>query len=80
VKVFLGLGDDPGTNYNVTLRPMFTQEGLGNFCIGGLSVEGIEGVEVQDGTNATLQVVTNGDPEGGLFQVIFLALIPGFSD
>lgn len=78
LKVFLGLGDDTGINFNVTIRPMFAQEGLGNFCIGKLNVEG---VEVKDGTHATLQVVSNGDPEGGLYQVrtyIFLDWISRF--
>ncbi|KAF2281408.1 uncharacterized protein EI97DRAFT_368152 [Westerdykella ornata] len=66
VKVFMALGDDPGTSFNVVLREQFAQEGLGNFCVGGLSVP--EGVNVSDGMSATIQVVTNGDPEGGLYQ------------
>lgn len=67
VEVLLAIGDDPGNNYNVVLRPTLSQEGLGNFCIGGLSLP--EGLNISDGTPATIQVVSNGDPSGGLYQV-----------
>lgn len=70
LKVFLALGDNPGTSFNVVLKEQFAQEGLGNFCIGGLSVP--QGVNVTDGMSATLQVVSNGDPNGGLYQVRLL--------
>jgi nascent polypeptide-associated complex subunit beta len=67
VKVLLAIGEDPGSNFNVTLRPTFAQEGLGNFCVGQLNLP--SGMNVSDGTPATIQVVSNGDPEGGLYQV-----------
>jgi hypothetical protein len=66
VEVLLALGADPGNNFNITLRPTFAVEGLGTFCVGELAVP--EGLNISDGTPATVQVVTNGDPEGGLYQ------------
>jgi len=67
VQVLLGLGNDPAPNFNITLRPIFTEQGLGDFCMTGFSLP--SGVTVKDGDNATIQVVTNGDgnPPGGLY-------------
>lgn len=67
VKVLLALGNDPGSNFNITLRPMFQEEGPDDFCIGGLNVPG--NASELDGMNATIQVVSNGDPQGGLYTV-----------
>jgi len=75
LKVFLGLGDDPGKNYNITLRPMFAQEGLGNFCLGKLNINEVDDVKVKDGTNATIQVISSGDPKGGLYQCADVVLV-----
>ncbi|KAK9590044.1 hypothetical protein V6Z93_006085 [Aspergillus fumigatus] len=33
VEVLLALGNDPGTNFNITLHPTFRIEGLGEFCL-----------------------------------------------
>jgi len=65
VEVFIGIGDDVGSAFNTILRPIFGEVGLGAFCMTGFSVP--EGLNVTDGTNATIQVVTNGDPDGGLY-------------
>lgn len=67
VQVLLGLGDDVGSNFNIVLVPTVQQEGTGEFCMASVQVPADLGVT--DGTNATLQVVTNGDPEGGLYAV-----------
>ncbi|KAF2017459.1 NAC-domain-containing protein [Aaosphaeria arxii CBS 175.79] len=72
VKVLLAIGEDPGENFNVTLRPTFSIEGLGDFCVGALSLP--SGINVSDGTPATIQVVTNGDPTGGLYQCADITL------
>ncbi|KAF2749078.1 hypothetical protein M011DRAFT_324733 [Sporormia fimetaria CBS 119925] len=66
VQVLMALGEDPGSNFNIVVRPTFAQEGLGDFCVGALSVP--EGVNVTDGTLATIQVVANGHADGGLYQ------------
>ena len=67
VQILLGLGDNPGSNFNITLVPTFRHEGLGDFCLGDISLPADIGI--MDGMNATLQVVTNGDPTGGLYNV-----------
>ena len=67
IQVLLGLGDNPGNNFNITLVPTFRQEGLGEFCLREIPLPSDLGL--MDGMNATLQVVTNGDPTGGLYNV-----------
>ncbi|KAH7336142.1 expression library immunization antigen 1 [Rhexocercosporidium sp. MPI-PUGE-AT-0058] len=62
VAVFLAMGNEPGSAFNTVLRPTFKEQGLGAFCMTGLEIP-----EGMDGMNATIQVVTNGDPEGGLY-------------
>lgn len=49
------------------MRQQFVVTGLGNFCMGQLSVPA--GVNVTDGTKGTIQVVSNAHGEGGLYQV-----------
>lgn len=66
VQVLLGLGNDPGVNFNVTLQPIIQEQGIGQFCLSNVVVP--DGVAVE-GMNATIQVVTNGDPTGGLYNV-----------
>jgi hypothetical protein len=67
VQILLGLGDNPGNNFNFTLVRTFRQEGLGEFCLKDIPLPTDLGIK--DGMNATLQVVTNGDPNGGLYNV-----------
>ncbi|KAF4549986.1 Hypothetical protein D9617_19g102910 [Elsinoe fawcettii] len=67
VQVLLALGNDPGSAFNYVLVPTFTQEGPDNFCIGGGAIRYPEGLNITEGTNATIQVVTNGDGGGGLY-------------
>ncbi|KAI5286073.1 hypothetical protein KEM52_002154 [Ascosphaera acerosa] len=76
VEVLLGLGEDAGTTdgaagsaaFDVKLVPAFQLQGLGAFCLPRVDLEA-RGVKIVEGTNATLQVVTNGDPSGGLYSV-----------
>lgn len=71
IQVLLGLGSDPGTNYNVTLVPTFGEQGMGTFCLPKVSLsEDVLGTELEEGMNATVQVVTNGHPSGGLYSCI----------
>lgn len=67
VQVLMGMGDNPGNNFNITLLPTFRQEGLGEFCLPEIPLPSNLGI--MDGMNATIQVVTNGDPTGGLYNV-----------
>ncbi|KAF1962808.1 hypothetical protein CC80DRAFT_361976, partial [Byssothecium circinans] len=66
IAVYLAIGNDPGSNYNIVLRPQLSQEGPGDFCLGQVNIP--SGLNITAGTNATIQVVTNGDPSGGLYQ------------
>lgn len=69
VQVLLGLGNDPGSNFNITLVSTFQEEGPDNFCINGAAIHipADALALISEGTNATIQVVTNGDPSGGLY-------------
>ncbi|BCR89674.1 putative GPI anchored protein [Aspergillus chevalieri] len=67
-EVLLSLGNDPSTNFNVSLVPTFGARGLGSLCIPHVAFdEDILGVNITDGMNATVQVQSNGDPTGGLY-------------
>ncbi|KAH7116921.1 NAC domain-containing protein [Dendryphion nanum] len=66
VAVYIAIGNNPGSAFNSVLRRQFAVEVLGSFCVGGVSLP--SGLNVSDGTLATIQVVSNGDPEGGLYQ------------
>jgi hypothetical protein len=72
VQFLLGLGNNPGNNFNITLVRTFRQEGLGEFCLREIPLPSDLGI--MDGMNATLQVVTNGDPSGGLYSVRLMSL------
>jgi len=65
IEVLIALGNDPGSAFNTILRPTFLQTGLGAFCMTGLTLPST--FNVSEGTNATIQVITNGDPAGGLY-------------
>jgi len=65
VEVLIGFGDDVGSAFNTVLRPTFQEQGLGSFCMTGFTLP--DGTNVTEGMNATIQVQTNGDPDGGLY-------------
>ncbi|KAI9809295.1 MAG: hypothetical protein M1825_002586 [Sarcosagium campestre] len=64
VQILLGLGNDV-EDFNITLRPKFNEQGPGDFCLPTVSVPA--DANVVDGQNATIQVSTGGDPNGGLY-------------
>jgi hypothetical protein len=66
--VVLALGNDPSDgDFNIILREPFQETGPESFCIGDLTIP--SSLNITEGTNATIQVLTNGDPNGGLYQV-----------
>ncbi|KAH0283941.1 hypothetical protein KCU62_g8660, partial [Aureobasidium sp. EXF-3399] len=67
VQVLMALGNDPGSNFNITLLPTVQEQGPQNFCIGAGALQFPAGLNITAGMNATIQVVTNGDPSGGLY-------------
>lgn len=70
VQVLLGIGSSPGSSFNLVLQPLIQEQGIGKFCLGNIMPPA--GMNISDGMNATLQVVTNGDPTGGLYNVCAL--------
>ena len=69
-QVLLAIGNDPGDNFDIVLVPTVAEQGPDNFCFGGVTLP--SGLNISEGTNATIQVVTNGDPSGGLYNVCSL--------
>ncbi|RDW80075.1 hypothetical protein BP6252_04713 [Coleophoma cylindrospora] len=72
VEVFIGFGNNVGSAFNTVLRPVFAEQGLGAFCMTGFALPA--GMNITDGMNATIQVVTNGDPDGGLYNCADITL------
>jgi nascent polypeptide-associated complex subunit beta len=69
LAVYMAVGNNPGSGFSVVMRPQFQVTGLGDFCIGQIGVP--SGVNVTDGTPASIQVVSNAHASGGLYQVRF---------
>jgi nascent polypeptide-associated complex subunit beta len=69
VAVYMAIGDNPGEGFSIVAQPQIQVEGLGDFCLGSVSVP--EGLNVTDGTKASIQVVTNAHGSGGLYQVCY---------
>ncbi|KGO75942.1 hypothetical protein PITC_058660 [Penicillium italicum] len=68
VEILLSLGSNPGDNFNIVLSPTFQVKGLGEFCLPHVEIDQkLIGRNLTDGMNATLQVQTNGDQNGGLY-------------
>ncbi|KAI9733389.1 MAG: hypothetical protein M1834_003473 [Cirrosporium novae-zelandiae] len=67
VQVNLALGNNAvaASRFNINLVKTFEEEGLGAFCMKDIEIP--SSLNITDGTNATLQVITNGDPNGGLY-------------
>jgi hypothetical protein len=76
-EVLLALGSDPGVNYNIVLKNVFSETGPESFCIGDVVLPA--GLNITAGMNATIQVVTNGDPNGGLYAVNIIPFPNPFS-
>ena len=69
IQMNLGIGNDPttGANFNILLEKSFQQQGEGSFCLPMVNIPA--GVNITDGQNATLQVITDGEGGGGLYVV-----------
>lgn len=67
VQVLIAVGNDVTDAFNTVLVPTTQEEGIGKFCLGDVKIP--ENLGVKEGDNATIQVVTNGDPTGGLYNV-----------
>ncbi len=69
VAVYLAVGSNPGSAFNTVMMQQLTISGLGSVCLGSVSVP--SGMNISDGTPATIQVMTNNveTGNGGLYQV-----------
>lgn len=68
VAAYLAIGNNPtADDFTITIVPTLSEEGPKNFCLGSANIP--SDLNITAGTNATIQVVTNGDPSGGLYQV-----------
>jgi len=75
-EVVLALGNAPtGGDFSILLKPTFLETGPDSFCIGGVTIPA--SANVTEGMNATLQVLTNGDPSGGLYQCADITFTKG---
>ncbi|KAI9657466.1 MAG: hypothetical protein M1821_003148 [Bathelium mastoideum] len=74
VQVLIAMGNDPGDAFNTILVPTFHENGPQNFCLGSVNLP--SGMNVTEGMNATIQVVTNGDEgvSGGLYNCADITL------
>lgn len=68
VAVYLALGNNPtADDFTITLVPTLSEEGPSNFCLSSVNIP--SNLNISAGMNGTIQVVSNGDPTGGLYQV-----------
>ncbi|PQE33851.1 gpi anchored protein [Rutstroemia sp. NJR-2017a WRK4] len=58
VEVLIGFGNDVGSSFETVLRQTFAERGTGTFCITGFMIPA--GLNVTNGMNATIQVITGG--------------------
>jgi len=74
-QVNIALGNNPGDSadaFNINLVPTVQERGPNSFCLGDVMIPA--SLNITSGMNATLQVITNGDPDGGLYNVRTAAL------
>ena len=69
ISVFLAIGNEPGDSFNVTLWPTVLEQGPGDFCWQSIPIP--DNLTIEEGTNATVQVITNGHDGTGLYNVSY---------
>ncbi|EXJ85624.1 hypothetical protein A1O1_05990 [Capronia coronata CBS 617.96] len=65
VQILLAIGNDVGSSFNYEILPTISEMGPGDFCLPAVSVPA--DLNITDGTNATIQVITNAHTGGGLY-------------
>ncbi|EXJ92410.1 hypothetical protein A1O3_00961 [Capronia epimyces CBS 606.96] len=65
VQILLAIGNDVGSSFNYEILPTIHEFGPGDFCLAAVPVPA--DLNITDGTNATLQVITNAHSGGGLY-------------
>lgn len=69
LSVLLAIGNEPGEAFNVELWPTILEQGPGDFCWESIPLPA--NLSIEEGTNATIQVITNGHDGTGLYNVSF---------
>ena len=69
ITVALAIGNDVGSSFNTIVRPTIQEYGPGDFCWAEGGIVLPNSLTVTDGTNATVQVITNSHDGGGLYNV-----------
>ncbi|KAF2149529.1 hypothetical protein K461DRAFT_281909 [Myriangium duriaei CBS 260.36] len=67
IEVLLAIGNDPGSAFNTIVVPTFSEFGPNNICLGAGAIQWPKDLNITEGMNATLQIQTNGDGTGGLY-------------
>ncbi|RKF54319.1 Uncharacterized protein OnM2_098015 [Erysiphe neolycopersici] len=62
IEVLIAFESEPTTKFKTILRKTFTQMGTGKFCMTNVNMP-VE-LDIHEGTNATIQVITNSDDDG----------------
>lgn len=66
LQVIMAVGNDHSASFNVVVVPTFQETGPNNFCFGDVAIP--PRLNLTEGTNATLQVISGGS-EGALYAV-----------
>jgi hypothetical protein len=75
IEVLIGFGNDVGSGFHTIIKQTFLETGLGRFCMQGLTLP--SSLNITEGMNATIQVITNGDPDGGLYNCADITFTTG---
>lgn len=67
ITVVLAIGNDVGDSFNTVLVPTIQEFGPGDFCWASIPVPA--NLSIMDGTNGTIQVITNSHDGNGLYNV-----------
>jgi hypothetical protein len=67
IQITLAIGNEVGSSFNYELLPTIREMGPGDFCLPSLAVP--SDLNITDGTNATIQVITNSHDGSGLYNV-----------
>ena len=66
-QIVLAIGNDVGESFNTVILPTIQEFGPGEFCLGDIPLP--DGLNITEGTNGTIQVITNSHDGGGLYNV-----------
>lgn len=78
-QIALAIGNDVGDSFNTILLPTIQEFGPGAFCLAAIPIPA--DLNITEGTNGTIQVITNSHDGSGLYNVSLEdALFPLYSN